>query len=95
MLNITSEIYRTVANRLRDAVGEAEFFSGTIAVAADVDYTLRATLLIYRRTVSDESGSWRTIDHVVPVWWEFHSVTDEGEVLNDFDFAEFERELID
>lgn len=95
MLNITSEIYRTVANRLREAVGEAEFFSGTIAVAADVDYTLRATLLIYRRTVSDESGSWRAIDHVVPVWWEFHSVTYEGEVLNDFDFAEFERELID
>ena len=95
MLNITSEIYRTVANRLREAVGEAEFFSGTIAVAADVDYTLRATLLIYRRTVSDESGSWRAIDHVVPVWWEFHSVTDKGEVLNDFDFAEFERELID
>ena len=42
MLNITSEIYRTVANRLREAVGEAEFFSGTIAVAADADYTLRA-----------------------------------------------------
>ena len=46
MLNITSEIYRLVADRLRDAVGEAEFFSGTIAVAADIDYTLRTTLLI-------------------------------------------------
>ena len=25
----------------------------------------------------------------------FNKGTDEGEVLNDFDFAEFERELID
>ncbi|MBR2501632.1 MAG: hypothetical protein IKB68_04040 [Rikenellaceae bacterium] len=95
MLNITSDIYRLVADRLRDAVGEAEFFSGTIAVATDVDYTLRATLLIYRRTVSDVSGSWRAISDVVPVWWEFHSTTNEGELLNDFDFAELRRELID
>lgn len=95
MLNITSEIYRLFADRLRDAVGEAEFFSGTITVATDVDYTLRATLLIYRRRVSDESGTWSEWCDVVPVWWEFHSVTSEGEQLNDFDFAEFRRELID
>ena len=95
MLNITSEIYRLVADRLRDAVGDADFFSGTIAVAADLDYTLRTTLLIYRREVSDESGSWSAIYDLVPVWWEFHSVTGEGEVLNDFDFEELRRELID
>ena len=94
MLNITSEIYRTVANRLREAVGEAEFFSGTIAVAADVDYTLRATLLIYRRTVSDESGSWRAIDHVVPVWWEFHTYINSEEHLNDFSFDYLRRFLV-
>ena len=82
MLNITSEIYRLVADRLRDAVGDA-------------DYTLRTTLLIYRREVSDESGSWSAIYDLVPVWWEFHSVTGEGEVLNDFDFEELRRELID
>lgn len=95
MLNITSEIYRLVAARLRDAVGEAEFFSGTIAVAADVDYTLRTTLLVYRHEVSDERGSWSAICDLVPVWWEFHSVTIDGEVLNDFDFEELRRELID
>ncbi len=95
MLNISSEIYRLVADRLRDAVGEAEFFSGTIAVATQIDYTLRATLLIYRREVSDESGSWRVINDVVPVWWEFHSVTSDGEQLNDFDFDQLLRELID
>ena len=86
MLNITSEIYRLVADRLRDAVGEAEFFSGTIAVAADVDYTLRTTLLIYRREVSNESGSYSAIYDIVPVWWEFHTYIDGDEVLNDFSF---------
>ena len=95
MLNITSEIYRLVADRLRDAVGEAEFFSGTIAVVADIDYTLRTTLLIYRREASDERGSYSAIYDIVPVWWEFHSVSIDGELLNDFDFAELRRELID
>ena len=95
MLHITSDIYRLVADRLRDAVGNAEFFSGTIAVAADVDYTLRTTLLIYHREVSDESGSWSAIYDLVPVWWEFHSVTIDGEQLNDFDFELLRRELID
>lgn len=95
MFNITSEIYRMVADRLRDAVGEAEFFSGTITVAADLDYSLRTTLLIYRQKVSDESGEWSQIRDIVPIWWEFHSVAIEGERLNDFDFALLRRELID
>jgi len=34
------------------------------------------------------------IDNIVPVWWEFHTVTDEGEVINDFDFAEFKEYLL-
>jgi hypothetical protein len=35
------------------------------------------------------------IDNIIPVWWEFHSTTDEGEVLNDFDFAELKEYLLD
>lgn len=95
MLNVTSDIYRLLADRLRDAVGTAEFFSGRITVAADNDYELIATLLLYRSMVSDESGARDVITNVVPVWWEFHSFTIDGEVLNDFDFAEFRREVID
>ena len=35
------------------------------------------------------------IDNIIPVWWEFHSTTDEGEVFNDFDFAELKEYLLD
>lgn len=94
MLNVTSDIYRLLADRLRDAVGTAEFFSGRITVAADLDYELITTLLFYRTTESDESGSRDIITDIVPVWWEFHSYTIDGEILNDFDFAEFRREVI-
>ena len=95
MLNVTSNIYRLFADRLRDAVGTAEFFSGRITVAADLDYELIATLLFYRTTESDERGTHESIADVVPVWWEFHSISSEGELLNDFDFAKFRREVID
>ena len=28
---------------------------------------------------------------LVPVWWEFHTFSAEGEMLNDFDFSEMKR----
>ena len=88
MLNVTSDIYRLLADRLRDAVGTAEFFSGRITVAADLDYELIATLLFYRTTESDESGSRDIITDIVPVWWEFHTACAAGVLDNDFSFRE-------
>ncbi len=31
-------------------------------------------------------GDEERIADLVPVWWEFHTVAPEGEVLNDFSF---------
>lgn len=88
MLNITDQTYRLVCDRLHDAIGSSDFYSGKISVSdADFDYELRATLIVYRRETGDRNDTDRPITDLVPVWWEFHSSDADGERLNDFDFA--------
>lgn len=95
MLNIEPRTYSLVAERLHDAIGSADFYSGTIAVSdAEFDYQLQATLIVYRRSGEPDS-SRRPITDLVPVWWEFHSSDTDGERLNDFDFALLRAEMIE
>lgn len=95
MLNIEPRTYRLVAERLHDAIGSSDFYSGTIAVSdAEFDYQLRVTVIVYRHG-GDPDSSRRPITDLVPVWWEFHSFDPDGERLNDFDFALLRAEMID
>lgn len=36
-------------------------------------------------------GDAEPVSDLVPVWWEFHTFSAEGEMLNDFDFSEMKR----
>lgn len=36
-------------------------------------------------------GESEVLSDMVPVWWEFRTVTEEGEVINDFSFGELRK----
>ena len=86
MYEITSLLYLKVAEALGDAIGNKDFFSGSVTVSdSNVDCRLVCTLVVSRESVSEDMGSGTRIIRLSPVWWEFH--TSEGAELFDNDFS--------
>lgn len=89
MYVLTPELYREAAGRLLDAIGMDGYFSGSVAfTAGDIDCRLVVSVVVYRADDTAPDGVRRSITDLVPVWWEFHTVTAEGEIPNDFSFNE-------
>lgn len=97
MYTISSKVYLEVAERLSALIGNLHYYSGAFEFESDgVLYRMIMSAVIYRhKETLPEGRVVDLIDNIIPVWWEFHSTTDEGEVLNDFDFAELKEYLLD
>ena len=96
MIEISTPAYRTIAARLREAIGTADYFNGTIEYETEEFYSaLILTVIIYRRTEITPEGLRRPISDVVPVWWEFTTAQECGNVMNCFSFSELKPYLID
>ncbi|MBS4766257.1 hypothetical protein KG007_08550 [Alistipes sp. kh20] len=88
MYSVSSELYLEVAARLAEAVGGESYFSGSLVFPfGDMECRLTASVIVYRRRERLPEGDRDAIADLVPVWWEFHTAGDCGEVLNDFSFA--------
>ncbi len=95
MFQVSSELYDEVATRLLEAFGEGGYYSGSVACAAgEAACRFTASLVLYRSSDRWPEGSCRRLADAIPVWWEFHTVTAAGEVLNDFSFAELRLRLL-
>ena len=55
------------------------------------DCRFTASVIVYRTRLSQPEGDAEPVSDLVPVWWEFHTFSAEGEMLNDFDFSEMKR----
>lgn len=89
MYPVSSELYRQVADRLAEAVGSRGYFSGSVeGEAPGAAWRLTVSAIVYRNRVLRPDGLCEPISDLVPVWWEFHTITADGEVLNDFSFGE-------
>lgn len=88
--SVTSELYHQTAVRLVDVIGGSDYFSGSIAFAyGDVDCRLTTSVIVYRREEqAPDEGVAQPIVDCIPVWWEFHTVGPDGEMINDFSFSE-------
>ncbi len=94
MYSVSSELYRQVLASLLEAVGGRGYFSGSIeGEAPDGEWRLTVSAIVYRKRISAPEGDCDVVSDLVPVWWEFHTFTPEGERLNDFSFSEL-RELL-
>mgnify|MGYP003534979484 FL=1 len=96
MYTISSKVYLEVAERLSALIGFSHYYSGSFEIDfGEVTCRMVLSAVVYRHQESFPEGRIvDIIDNVVPVWWEFHTVTEEGEVINDFDFAELKEYLL-
>lgn len=87
--SVSSELYVETLSRLVEAIGADSYFSGTLLFAfGDVECRLTASVIVYRRTERFPEGDRDAVADLVPVWWEFHTCGEAGEVSNDFSFSE-------
>ncbi len=87
MIHINKNVYRDIAEQLREEIGTRDYYSGQIEQSTpEYDITLTSTLVVYHTTHSAPDGHFTTINDIVPIWWSCSTLTDEGERLNDFDF---------
>lgn len=87
MYDIPNQLYLEVADRLIARFGTSDYFSGTLSLDYDgVMCSLLLSAIIYRRRERCDEGERLLIADVVPVWWEFYTVGEQGEILNDFSF---------
>ena len=89
MYSVSTELYLEVASRLRDAIGDGSYFSGTLTFDfGGVACRLTVSVIVCRERVRYPEGDRDEISDLVPVWWEFHTTGPEGEMPNDFTFSE-------
>ena len=97
MYTISDELYIEVAERFRSCCLGLDYASGVIEF--DFDDMIRCRMLvsaiIYRRCDRRDDGDVWLVSDVIPVWWEFHTTLDEGEVINDFSFNTLREYLKD
>ena len=95
MFQVLPELYDEIAIRLREAFGDGGYYSGSVECAVgEIVCRLTASLILYRRRDEWPEGRRFRLTDVVPVWWEFHIVTTEGEVPNDFSFTDLKPFLL-
>lgn len=96
LYSLSSKLYRLIAARLLEALADRTFFSGSLTVEyGEVDCRLTGSFIVYRTPLLLPEGTGSRIVDVVPVWWECHTLTDVGEVDNDFSFGELRPLLTD
>lgn len=89
MYAIQPSLYRKVGERLVEAIGTKEYFSGCIhLIFDDIDCELCTTLIIERDAQPTEGYCFKPITGLIPIWWEFHTYKCDEEILNDFSFRE-------
>lgn len=98
MLEITEGHYRKLAAILAEAISEADFFNGSVEMEeGDHRALLRTTLIVKRtprRDPADRSERATDITEIIPVWWEYHLYSAEGERLTDFDWREMMKFIL-
>lgn len=85
--------YKNLARILTRAIGDVEFFNGTVCYEADgYAVNLRTTLLVQRYKAGG-GGSPGRIKDIRPVWCECEVTRGGRVVANEFSWSEFRRFL--
>lgn len=95
MYSISPELYREAAQRLCDAIDGGNYFSGTLAFLSGIaECRLTCTVIVYRQSQGLPEGGGAMICDLIPVWWEFHTVVEGEEVINDFSFGDLKQWVV-
>ncbi len=94
MFQITFDIYYRLAEALKERFSTPYLYSGVIElVDSDMEIRFVSTLIPYFSIEKTDREKIYELQNIVPVWWEIHTLSPDGEVLNDFDFEKL-KELL-
>ena len=89
MYEFSDDVYLEVAERLMEAIGRKEFFSGAVTYYDDeVCCRLKISAVVHRTKRSGAELQSSVEVKVLPVWWEMSTTIGNEEVVNDFSFRE-------
>lgn len=89
IFTISSQLYREALALLKEKIGARSYFSGSFSFDVEgLACRMVVSCFVYRRAVRMPEGAHEAIVDLVPVWWEFHTADENGELLNDFSFDE-------
>ncbi|MBO5832180.1 MAG: hypothetical protein J6Q95_02690 [Alistipes sp.] len=89
MYEFSNDVYVEVAERLMEAIGGRNFFSGVVThYDGDVCCRLRTTVIVSRRSLPSVDAPSSPEVVVKPVWWEMSTAEGGVEMDNDFSFGE-------
>lgn len=95
MYSVSAELYDLAADLLVERIDRSDYFSGTVEFEyGGVECRLTASVIVYRRREVLPEMEYDRICDLVPVWWEFHTMIDGVERLNDFTFSEIRERLL-
>lgn len=88
--SVSTQLYREVADRLMEAIGDKGYFSGAVELNSEdaVACRLVTSCVVWRTSSGMPEGEGSRVRSVVPVWWEFHTACAAGVLDNDFSFGE-------
>jgi hypothetical protein len=94
MFNVSSVIYGRVAEIILDRIGPSDYLRESFEFECEgVVCRMLFSGVLYRKRLYLPEGEFDAIDDIVPVWWEFHTFNQQGEILNDFSFTELRNYL--
>ena len=94
MFNVSSVIYGRVAEIILDRIGSSDYLSESFEFEFEgVVFKMLFSGVFYRKRLYLPEGECDVLTDIVPVWWEFHTFNQQGEMLNDFSFNELRRYL--
>lgn len=89
MLQITPDFYEYIAQTLLDQLRGQGYYSGSFEFDyASFSCRMVLSAVIYYQPNDDSVGYLGGVSDVIPVWWEFHTIAEDGKLLNDFSFNE-------
>ena len=89
MFNVSSVIYGRVAEIITDRIGHTDYLRESFEFECDgVLCKMLFTAVLYRKRHAMPEGEYEVVADIVPIWWEFHTFCEDGEMLNDFSFNE-------
>ena len=96
---LSEEDYMAIAAKVKGRLMSPCYFTGVVEIEGRDECVLRltASLILYRRRpdTRNQCERYDTICNVSAVWWDFVCEDEEGIVLDDFDFEQFEKYLIE
>lgn len=92
--SVSTQLYREVADRLLEAVGDRFYFSGAVELTTEEGVACRlvTSCVVYRTPSEMPEGEGSRVRSVIPVWWEFHTTCAAGRLDNDFSFRDLNLE---